>query len=114
MQPVVRLRSVVCLLDRFPALAGADLDVHEREVLLLSGPNGAGKTTLLRLIAGLVPLRSGEAEVLGTDLAHDRRSMRRRLALVHVEVDAGERREAIEEADDGAKTDNGLHRASLE
>ena len=31
------------------------------------------------------------------------------LALVHVEVDAGERREAIEEADGGAKTDDGLH-----
>ena len=36
------------------------------------------------------------------------------LALVHIEVDAGERREAIEEADGGAKTDDGLHRASLE
>ena len=35
----------------------------------LTGPNGAGKTTLLRLCAGLLPLRSGEAEVLGIDLA---------------------------------------------
>jgi hypothetical protein len=33
---------------------------------------------------------------------------------VHLEVDAGERREAIEEADGGAKADDGLHRASLE
>jgi ABC-2 type transport system ATP-binding protein len=79
---VVRLRSVVCLLGRFPALAGVDLDVHEGEIVLLSGPNGAGKTTLLRLIAGLVPLRSGEAEVFGSDLAVDRRSARRQLALV--------------------------------
>jgi len=79
---VVRLRSAVCLLGRFPALAGVDLDVEPGEVVLLAGPNGAGKTTLLRLIAGLVPLYSGEAEVFGVDLAVDRRAARRGLALV--------------------------------
>ena len=82
MQPVVRLRSAVCLLGRFPALAGVDLDVAAGEVVLLSGGNGAGKTTLLRLLAGLVPLHEGEAEVLGQDLRIDRREHRRQLALV--------------------------------
>jgi ABC-type multidrug transport system ATPase subunit len=79
---VVRLRSAVCLLGRFPALAGIDLDAASGEIILLSGANGAGKTTLLRLLGGLVPLYSGEAAVLGHDLAHDRRSARRDLALV--------------------------------
>jgi heme ABC exporter ATP-binding subunit CcmA len=78
----VRLRSAVCMLGRFPALAGADLDVDSGEVLLLSGPNGAGKTTLLRLCAGLLPLRAGEAEVLGVDLAVEPRRVRRAVALV--------------------------------
>ena len=82
MHPVVRLRSAVCLLGRFPALAGVDLDVAPGEVVLLSGGNGAGKTTLLRLLAGLVSLHEGEAEVLGHDLARDRRTHRRELALV--------------------------------
>jgi heme ABC exporter ATP-binding subunit CcmA len=81
-QPVVRLRSAVCLLGRFPALAGVDLDVLDGEVVLLSGGNGAGKTTLLRLLAGLVPLRAGTGEVLGHDLATDRRSHRRLVSLV--------------------------------
>lgn len=80
--PVVSIRSAVCLLGRFPALAGADLDVEDGEVVLVSGPNGAGKSTLLRLLAGLLPLRSGTAHVLGHDLAVDRRSVRRSLALV--------------------------------
>jgi heme ABC exporter ATP-binding subunit CcmA len=79
---VVRLRSAVCLLGRFPALAGVDLDVEDGDIVLLSGPNGAGKTTLLRLLAGLVPLHAGGAEVLGHDLALDRRSHRRHLSLV--------------------------------
>ncbi len=74
----------MCLLGRFPALAGADLQVRRREVVLLSGPNGAGKSTLLRVLAGLLTVHRGEAEVLGADLrsATERRSVRRRLALV--------------------------------
>jgi ABC-2 type transport system ATP-binding protein len=80
--PVVSIRSAVCLLGRFPALAGADLDVDDGEIVLLTGPNGAGKTTLLRLLAGLLPLHAGEASVFGVDLARDRRHVRRHLALV--------------------------------
>jgi heme ABC exporter ATP-binding subunit CcmA len=72
----------VCLLARFPALAGVDLDVAEGEVVLVSGPNGAGKTTLLRLLAGLVPLSGGTGEVLGYDLAVDRLAARRHVALL--------------------------------
>ena len=34
------------------------------------GPNGAGKTSLLRACAGLLPVTSGEAVVLGVDLTH--------------------------------------------
>jgi heme ABC exporter ATP-binding subunit CcmA len=78
----VHLRSAVCLLGRYPALAGVDLDVAEGEVVLVAGPNGAGKTTLLRLLAGLLPLSAGTAVVLGHDLAADRHSIRTEVALV--------------------------------
>ncbi len=80
--PAVHLRSAVCLLGRFPALAGVDLDVDEGEIVLVSGPNGAGKTTLLRLLAGLVPLSGGTGAVLGHDLASDRLGARRHVALL--------------------------------
>jgi heme ABC exporter ATP-binding subunit CcmA len=79
---VVRLRSVVALLGRFPALAGVDLDVGAGEIVLVTGPNGAGKTTLLRLLAGLLPPYSGEAAVCGHDLFTQRRAARRGIALV--------------------------------
>ena len=70
------------MLGRFPALAGADLEVDTGEVVLLSGANGAGKTTLLRLCAGLLALRAGEADVLGVDLRVEPRRVRRAVALV--------------------------------
>jgi heme ABC exporter ATP-binding subunit CcmA len=72
----------VALLGRFPALAGVDLDVDRRRIVLLRGANGAGKTTLLRALAGLVPVTSGEAVVLGVDLREDRRAVRHRVGLL--------------------------------
>lgn len=80
--PVVHLRAVVALLGRFPALAGVDLDVAEGEAVLLQGPNGAGKTSLLRVCAGLVPVESGTATVLGHDLTSDRRGVRRDVGML--------------------------------
>jgi len=79
---VVHLRGAVALLGRFPALAGVDLDVDRRRIVLLRGANGAGKTTLLRALAGLVPVTSGEAVVLGVDLREDRRAVRHRVGLL--------------------------------
>jgi heme ABC exporter ATP-binding subunit CcmA len=82
MAPAVFLREAVALADRFPLLAGVTLDVGEGEVVHLSGPNGAGKSSLLRLCCGLLPLRSGEAVVLGHDLAVDRREVRRQVGYL--------------------------------
>ena len=82
--PVIHLEQAVSLIGRFPALAGADLDVESGEVVLLQGPNGAGKSTLLRLCAGLAPLHDGTARVLGIDLASaaGRRAVRRQIGLL--------------------------------
>ena len=80
--PAVHLEGAVCLLGRFPALAGVDLSVDRGEVVALQGPNGAGKTTILRLCAGLLPLAQGEAQVLGHDLRTESRDVRRLVGLV--------------------------------
>jgi heme ABC exporter ATP-binding subunit CcmA len=82
MEPVIHLRDAVVVLGRFPALAGASLDVERGEIVLLQGPNGAGKTTLLKLCAGLLPVARGEASVLGVDLTADRRAIRSRVGLL--------------------------------
>jgi heme ABC exporter ATP-binding subunit CcmA len=82
MAPAVLLRAAVCVTGRFPALAGVDLAVAQGEVVVLEGPNGAGKTTLLRVCAGLLPVTSGEASVLGCDLRRDRSALRRRVGML--------------------------------
>ncbi len=82
--PVVKLDGAISLINRFPALAGVDLQVDEGEIVLLRGPNGAGKTTLLRLCAGLAPLSEGAGVVLGHQLDDRavRRSLRRQTGLL--------------------------------
>ncbi|CAN5753007.1 hypothetical protein BH23ACT2_BH23ACT2_00480 [soil metagenome] len=82
MEPVVNFRGAVCLLGRFPALAGVSLDVAAGEIVLLQGPNGAGKTTVLRACAGLVPVIEGDARVLGVDLSVEPRRVRHRVGLL--------------------------------
>src|SRR5215216_5843210 len=41
------------------ALRELDLEVHDREFLVLVGPSGSGKSTALRLVAGLEEATSG-------------------------------------------------------
>jgi heme ABC exporter ATP-binding subunit CcmA len=82
MDRAVHFRSAVALTGRFPALSGVDLDVAAGEVVAVLGPNGAGKTSLLRACAGLVPVTSGEAVVLGCDLRLERALVRRKVGLL--------------------------------
>jgi heme ABC exporter ATP-binding subunit CcmA len=81
MDPVIRFRSAVALVGRFPVLAGLDLDVEQGEIVLLQGANGAGKTSVLRACAGLLRIVAGEARVLGEDLVANPRAVRRRVGL---------------------------------
>lgn len=78
----VHFRDVVSLAGRFPLLSGASIDVADGEVVHLRGANGAGKTSLLRALAGLLPIDSGEAIVLGHDLRNDPRAVRRVIGLL--------------------------------
>jgi ABC-2 type transport system ATP-binding protein len=51
------------------AVDGIDLEVRRGEVFGVLGPNGAGKTTMLRMLATLLPIDGGRAEVFGVDVA---------------------------------------------
>lgn len=47
------------------ALRGIDLEIPERQMVLLSGPSGCGKTTLISIIAGVMDADDGECEIRG-------------------------------------------------
>ena len=47
------------------ALRGVTFEINEGSIFGLLGPNGSGKTTLFRLLATLLPVQKGTADVLG-------------------------------------------------
>jgi ABC-2 type transport system ATP-binding protein len=64
------------------AVDGIDFTVREGEVFGFLGPNGAGKTTTIRMLTGLTRPTSGQARVLGFDLARDVTRIKKRVGVV--------------------------------
>ena len=61
----VTLRKIVKRFDEVEAVAGIDLDIADKEFVVLVGPSGCGKSTTLRMIAGLEEISDGEIAVDG-------------------------------------------------
>jgi heme exporter protein A len=60
---VIRARELERRFGEKRVFRALDLDVAERDFLLVTGPNGSGKSTLLALFAGLLAPTRGELEV---------------------------------------------------
>jgi multiple sugar transport system ATP-binding protein len=61
----VTLRKVVKMYDEVEAVSAIDLDIADKEFVVLVGPSGCGKSTTLRMIAGLEEITGGEIAVDG-------------------------------------------------
>jgi len=61
----VTLRKVVKYYDDVEAVSAIDLDIADKEFVVLVGPSGCGKSTTLRMIAGLEDITGGEISVDG-------------------------------------------------
>jgi multiple sugar transport system ATP-binding protein len=77
----VSLRKVVKRFDDTEAVRGIDLDIADKEFVVLVGPSGCGKSTTLRMIAGLEDISDGEIAVDG-DVVNDVPPKDRDMAMV--------------------------------
>jgi multiple sugar transport system ATP-binding protein len=60
----ISLRKLGKVYDNgFRAVKDIDLEIRDREFMVLVGPSGCGKTTTLRMIAGLEEVTSGEIRI---------------------------------------------------
>ena len=53
------------------AVDGIDLHVGQGEIFGVLGPNGAGKTTMLKMLATLLHIDAGQAQIFGVDVARE-------------------------------------------
>src|SRR5207248_1778959 len=77
----VSLRKVVKRFDDTEAVRGIDLDIADKEFIVLVGPSGCGKSTTLRMIAGLEEVTDGDV-LIGGNLVNDVPPKDRDIAMV--------------------------------
>ena len=77
----VTLRKVVKKYDEVLAVRGIDLDIMDKEFVVLVGPSGCGKSTTLRMIAGLEEITDGDIAI-GGDVVNDVPPKDRDIAMV--------------------------------
>ena len=58
--PDIVLKNISKRFGSFEAVKNLNLEIHDRDYIILLGPSGCGKTTTLRLIAGLETPTEGE------------------------------------------------------
>jgi len=78
----VETRSLGKSFESVEAVRSLDLTVREGEMFCLVGPDGAGKTTTIRLLCGILEPTSGQASVLGYDLAHEANEIKNRIGYL--------------------------------
>lgn len=73
------------------AVDGIDLEIRPGEVFGVLGPNGAGKTTMLRMLATLLNIDDGRAEIFGVDVNRNPHVIRQLVGVTgqYASVDEG-------------------------
>jgi len=78
----VQLDSVEKVYDNgYHAIHGLDLEIADKEFLVLVGPSGCGKSTALRMVAGLESISGGELRI-GDRVVNDVEPKDRDIAMV--------------------------------
>src|SRR3974390_2440984 len=78
---LVTLRNLNKSFEEIRAVRDGNLEIRDREFVVLVGPSGCGKTTTLRMVAGLETITSGEV-LIGDKIVNDLPPMDRDIAMV--------------------------------
>src|SRR3954469_18139047 len=77
----VAMRSLNKMYDEVHAVKDVNLDIHDKEFVVLVGPSGCGKTTTLRMVAGLESISSGRV-LINDKVVNELAPMDRDIAMV--------------------------------
>ena len=77
----MQIKGIAKRYGTYEAVRGIDIDIAEREFVVIVGPSGCGKSTLLRMIAGLESITRGDLVIDGQRM-NDVRPADRGIAMV--------------------------------
>src|SRR6516164_6616278 len=77
----VLLRNLNKMFDGVHAVKDVNLEIRDKEFVVLVGPSGCGKTTTLRMVAGLESITSGDV-LIGDTVVNNLPPMDRDIAMV--------------------------------
>src|ERR1044071_4360419 len=77
----VAMRSLNKMYDEVHAVKDVNLDIRDKEFVVLVGPSGCGKTTTLRMVAGLETITSGRV-LINDKVVNELAPMDRDIAMV--------------------------------
>src|SRR5215470_2453617 len=77
----VLIRNLNKFYDDFHAVKDVNLEIRDKEFVVLVGPSGCGKTTTLRMVAGLESITSGQV-LIGDVVVNELPPMDRDIAMV--------------------------------
>jgi ABC-2 type transport system ATP-binding protein len=80
--PAINVRDVSYRYGEREALKNVSFEVQAGEIFAFLGPNGGGKSTLFRLLSTLLPLQTGECQILGFNLRRQIAEIRERIGVV--------------------------------
>jgi urea transport system ATP-binding protein len=68
--PLLRIVDLHAGYGQSEVLHGLNFSVAQAEITVVVGRNGMGKSTLMKALIGMVPVKSGQIELDGIDVAH--------------------------------------------
>lgn len=77
----VKIRGLSKTFGDYTAVGGIDLDIRSGEIFGVLGPNGAGKTTMINMLATLLTIDGGRAEIFGIDVAGEPHKIRQLIGV---------------------------------
>src|SRR5215468_6971934 len=77
----VLLHNLNKMFDGVHAVKDVNLEIRDKEFVVLVGPSGCGKTTTLRMVAGLESITSGDV-LIGDTVVNNLPPMDRDIAMV--------------------------------
>jgi branched-chain amino acid transport system ATP-binding protein len=87
MKDVLRAEGVSAFYGASQILFEIDVALQEKQTLALLGRNGAGKSTTLKMLAGILPAKTGRVVFAGRDITHAPPHARAQLGLAYVPED---------------------------